>query len=177
MSLLMKAGLPLNEYWLGTLKPLLHTVDLFHVSRHSVLFLWHIACSLFKKLHTTACLSSGEVMSICPTRGWLRTEEFCICLAKLFSWKFCLLLQKVVWLTIFPWSRLQSYYYKLTGNTTTVTHLDVVMWRHGKVEHGRWNIDAVDGLVEFLHAPTQLRWSCVMIVVIIKWYTACMCVW
>ena len=39
-------------------------LDLFHVPRHSVLFLWHTACSLFKKLHTTACLPSGEVMSI-----------------------------------------------------------------------------------------------------------------
>jgi len=39
-------------------------IDLFHVPRHYVLFLWHIACSLFKKLHTNACLPLGEVMSI-----------------------------------------------------------------------------------------------------------------
>ena len=39
-------------------------VDLFHVPRHFVLFLVHTACSLFKKLLTTACLPSGEVMSI-----------------------------------------------------------------------------------------------------------------
>jgi len=31
MSLLMKAGLPLNMLWQGTSKPLPHAVDLFHV--------------------------------------------------------------------------------------------------------------------------------------------------
>ena len=44
MSLLMKVDLPLNAYWQGAPKPLLHMIDLFHVSRHTVLFLWHTVC-------------------------------------------------------------------------------------------------------------------------------------
>ena len=52
-------------------------LDLLHVPRHSVLFLWHIACSLFKKLHTTACLPSGECEEHL-TESWRALHLFAI---------------------------------------------------------------------------------------------------